>query len=257
MISAVIRIAAGLSSIERACNGRYSATRRGCIYSLSVCSSGGSLLIPTRCGSAAVWCTVVHMGGWTNGRTSVVGCCLVHAHPSFSPRLFLLSCLLQPLHSHLSFFHLSLIISFRPVLLSFVLFLLDTSLKYITFLALARIFRLPPVLHLFLFSSSRGICLLEGPELAGGHYGGYSVGFSRLSKAHERVCPPEGQGTPSGTGSPPSLPLFTSSLSTSLPLSFSFPLSSLRHVPPPTHPMPPPVRTLGFYLFSFITAVGM
>lgn len=40
--------------------------------------------------------------------------------------------------------------------------------------------------------------------------------------------PPEGQGTPSGTGSPPSLPLFTPPLSTSppspLPLSLSLPL---------------------------------
>lgn len=49
---------------------------------------------------------------------------------------------------------------------------------------------LPLSVSLSLFSSSRRTCLLEGPELAGGHYGGYSVGFSRLSKAHERVCPP-------------------------------------------------------------------
>lgn len=42
----------------------------------------------------------------------------------------------------------------------------------------------------FLFTLVSRTCLLEGPELAGGHYGGYSVGFSRLSKAYERVCPP-------------------------------------------------------------------
>lgn len=71
---------------------------------------------------------------------------------------------------------LSLVVSFRPVSLSFVLFSLSLS------------FFLP--LFVSLFSSSRRTCLLEGLELAGGHYGGYSVGFSRLSKAHERVCPP-------------------------------------------------------------------
>lgn len=81
-----------------------------------------------------------------------------------------------------------------------------------------------PVLILSFSSSSRRTCSLEGSELADGHYGGYSAGFSRLSKAHKRVCPPEGQGTPSGTGSPPSPPLFTSlpPLARSLILRLSF-----------------------------------
>lgn len=115
---------------------------------------------------------------------------MVHAHPSFSScvssfslvrySLFILICL-----------SLSFVVSFRPILLSFVLsLLLDTSLFSLSLIL--SIF--PPVypfsVSLSLFSLSRRTCLLEGPELADGHYGGYSVGFSRLSKAHERVCPP-------------------------------------------------------------------
>lgn len=108
---------------------------------------------------------------------------MVHTHPSFSPCLLSLSLSrsLQSLHSRLSFFISRRLIppfccpSSSPLLLGTSLFSLSLRLS---------------VLRLFLFSSSRRTCLLEGPELAGGHYGGYSAGFSRLSKAHERVCPP-------------------------------------------------------------------
>lgn len=78
---------------------------------------------------------------------------------------------------------LSLVVSFRSVLLSSVLSLLLGTSPFSLSLGSS-------VLRLLLLSSSRRTCLLEGPELAGGHYGGYSVGFSRLLKAHKRVCPP-------------------------------------------------------------------
>lgn len=120
---------------------------------------------------------------------------MVHAYPSFSPCLFFLSCS----RYNLSILRLSFFISRRlslcPVLPSSCVPLL--TIRYVTFLALAYTFRPPPFIlpsvsfSLPLSSSSRRTCLLEGPELAGGHYGGYSVGFSvGLSKAHERVCPP-------------------------------------------------------------------
>lgn len=45
--------------------------------------------------------------------------------------------------------------------------------------------------------------LTRGLELAGGHHGGYSASFVSKHGQYTRECPPEGQGTPSGTGSPP------------------------------------------------------
>lgn len=149
-----------------------------------------------------VWCTVVHMGGWTNGRTSVVGCCAVML---LGPRLsdVLSLSLLSLLFATISPFSvcpsLSLAVSLCPVLPSYCVPLL--TIRYGHF-SRSRLYFPPSTLHspfslpsvsfsLPLSSSSRRTCLLEGPELAGGHYGGYSVGFSvGLSKAHERVCPP-------------------------------------------------------------------
>lgn len=152
------------------------------------------------------------MGGWT----SVVGC---RAVMLLGPRL--------PSSSRpLSFSHSPL--CFRP--LSFVFFLPPSHRS-------SRSCFVSFSFSLFLCFPSPRLGGLEGLELAGRHYGGYSVGFSHLSKAHKRVCPPEGQGTPSGTGSPPSLPLFASP-------SLSFPLS----LAAPCNAANPPYAPSGSYL---------
>lgn len=227
---------------------------RGGAFILSFYSSGGSFLDPTttRCGSAAVRCTVVHMDERANissgmmllgPRSSVV---LSLSLPSL---LFDLSILLYP------FFISHRLISSRfAILYPLLTIILDTS-----FFSLSLILSAFFLLFVSLFSSSRRTCLLEGLELAGGHYGGYSVGFSRLAKAHERVCPPRVKELPREQVHllPVSLyPFSFLSSASSSSLSFAFRLSSLRRALP-TRPMPPPVRTLGFYLFSLITAVGM
>lgn len=189
---------------------------------------------------------------------------MVHAYPSFSPCLFFLSCSLQSLHSPFVLLYLSSS-HFVPFCLrtAFLFLLLGTSLFSLSLILSALHPSFSVSFSLPLSSSSRRTCLLEGPELAGGHYGGYSVGFSvGLSKAHERVCPPRVKELPREQvhllpylSSPPSSFHFSSSSSLFLFLSFS--LSSLHRVPLASRPMPPPVRTLGFYLFSLITAVGM
>jgi len=192
------------------------------------------------------------MSGWTNERTSVVGCCAVMLGPRSSVvlSLFLSSLLfvtVSPFSSILLYLSSSL---FRPVA---VFHPLLTSRSLFSFsLVFSAFFQL----SVFLFSSSRRTCLLKGLELAGGHYGGYSVGFSRLSKAHERVCPPRVKELPREQVHL-LLRLSLLLLFLLLPLSlFPFPfLRCAAHCQPALCPLRG--GTLGFYLFSLITAVGM
>lgn len=118
------------------------AQRGGVMSILSFCSAVVSRIrrhTRTRCGSVAVWCTVVHMGGWT----SVVGCRAVMllgpCLPSFS------------LIHNLSAFVLLSVVSFHP--LSFVSLLPPSQ---IVPLALAALYlSLSLSLSPFPFSSSR------------------------------------------------------------------------------------------------------
>lgn len=112
-----------------------------------------------------------------------------------------------------------------------------------------------PSLFSPLFSSSPRTRSLEGPELADGHYGGYSAGFSRVSRKLTRECvPPEGQGTPSGTGSPPSPSPFTppppgASISFSLSLCATHPSHFTAARNPPYAPSGSYLRVL--LIFSY------
>lgn len=184
---------------------------------------------------------------------------MVHAYPSFSPCLFFLSCSLQSLHSPFVLLYLSSSSHFVPFCLrtAFLFLLLGTSLFSLSLILSALHPSFSVSFSLFLVSED---LLTRGPRVSRRALWWLLRWLLRWSLESSRESvPPEGQGTPSGTGSPPSLPLFTPPLSTSppLPLSFSFSLSSLHRVPLASRPMPPPVRTLGFYLFSLITAVGM
>lgn len=116
---------------------------------------------------------------------------MVHVHPSFSPCLFLLSCSLQPLHSPLSFCISRCLIPSRFAVLR-------------PLLALA--FLLPPTFRLSLFLVSEDL-LTRGPRVSRRALWWLLRWLLASLESSRESVPPEGQGTPSGTGSPPSPPL--------------------------------------------------
>lgn len=187
---------------------------------------------------------MVHTGiGWTDiGSGMLPG----PRSSSFSLSLPISISFTRSLHSlarfHLSFFISRRLIPFRAAVLRSLL----TTSHVVVSLAPSYLFMNARTHSLF-----PSICLLLSLYRLGGSLTrGLRVSrralwwllrwlLASLESSQESV-PPEGQGTPSGTGSPPSLPLFTSLLPTfSLSLSSSFPpLSPRRRA---TRPMPPPV----------------
>lgn len=179
--------------------------------------------------------------------------------PRSSVVLFLLSCSLQSLHSRLSLFISRRLIPsrcavFRPLI----------TTRYIIFLALAYTFRLPPVLRLSLslFLVSEDL-LTRGPRVSRRALWWLLRWLLASLESSRESVPPEGQGTPSGTGSPPSLPLSTPSLSTPppLPLSlspFPFPLTAPRTAAnPPYAPSGSYLRVLLIFSYYRRGHVGM
>lgn len=205
---------------------------------LSFCSAVVSRIrrhTRTRCGSVAVWCTVVHMGGWT----SVVGC---RAVMLLGPRL-------PSFSLFLSFTAISLLSSFSPSSRfircpSSSSYHLATSFLSLSLLCIFLFLSLSP----FPFSSSRRT---RGPRVSRqALWWLLRWLLASLESSQESVPPPRVKELPREQVH------LLLCLSPPLLLSPS-PFLSLRRATLPTRPMPPPVRTLGFYLFSLITAVGM
>jgi len=171
---------------------------------------------------------------WADGRTSVVGCCAVMLGPRSSVvlSLFLSSLLfvtVSPFSSILLYLSSSL---FRPVA---VFHPLLTS-RYVALLALACIFRLLPAFHLSLFLVSEDL-LTQGPRVSRRALWWLLRWLLASFESSRESVPPEGQGTPSGTGSPPSSPLTTPSLSSSSSLFFLSPFfAAPRTANPPYAP---------------------
>lgn len=186
---------------------------------------------------------MVHTGGWTD-----IGSGMLRGDAAWSTIFVSLSFSLPLIRCSLPRFRLSSficrpLIPFRAAVLRP---LLTTSRRRSPVFARERScsfslsVTIPLSLSLF-FSSSRRTRSLEGSELADGHYGGYSAGFSRLSKAHKRVCPPRVKELPREQVHLLlclSSPLFFHLAVLSFPVSLSLVLSS--H-PLATRPMPPPV----------------
>lgn len=255
MISTVITIAAGLSS-ERACNGRYRNAAELRLFSLSALLAAFSW-IRRRTRRVVAQQYGIPWSTWADRRTSVVGCCTVML---FGPRssVVLSLSLPSPLFATVSPFP-SILLSFSRCLIPS-RFAVLRPLLTTRYSSCSRLYYSPsscssPSLH-----SRLEDLLTRGPRVSRRALWWLLRWLLASLESSRESVPPEGQGTPSGTGSPPFPPLSTPSLSSPPPplsLSFSFPLSSLRRASLPTRPMPPPVRTLGFYLFCLITAVGM
>lgn len=143
---------------------------------------------------------------------------------------------LQSLHSRRSLFISRRLIPFRLAVLRSLL-----PTRYVTFLALAYTFRLPPVLRfsLSLFLVSEDL-LTRGPRVSRRALWWLLRWLLASLESSRESVPPEGQGTPSGTGSPPSLPL-------SSPLLLLF-LSLAPFLTAPRTTANPPYAPSGSYL---------
>lgn len=229
---------ARLTSAGRACNGRCRATRRVDIYSLFL--FGGSLGSDDDEPGVVAWKYGVPWStdGWTD-----IGSGILRGDAAWST-----AALLRSFLSFLSPFLPRSLQSSRTFLSSSICCHLIPSRRAVLrphltpyVVALARTFSLLSSL----IRSSWRTCLLEGPELADGHYGGYSAGFSRVSRKLTRECAPRGSRNSLGNR-------FTS-------FSASLYLSSFFSLPPISPPSPlllspphaaanPPYAPSGSYL---------